>query len=62
MNDERIDLEEKIERCRRLRKYLTDEELRDALEELAQGYEARLKRQNGTGFMLREAASDRSER
>jgi len=45
-----------------LRKYVTDEELRDALEELAQGYEARLKRQNGKGFMLREAASDRSER
>jgi hypothetical protein len=62
MNDERIDLEEKIERCRRLMKYLTDEELRDALEELAQGYEARLKRQNGKGFMLREAGPDRSER
>lgn len=56
MNDEHIDLEEKIERCRRLRTYLTDEDLRDALEELAEDYEARLKRQKGEGFMLRDAS------
>jgi hypothetical protein len=40
-----------------LRELLTDEEMRDALEELAEAYEARLKRPNGKrgeGFMLRD--------
>ena len=51
---EHIDLEEQIERCRRLRRFLTDAEMRDALEELAEAYEARLKqRKSGGGFMLR---------
>ena len=53
MEDERIDLIEKIERCRRLAKSLTDDEMRDALEELAADYESRLKRCNDAGFMLR---------
>ena len=53
MDDERTELIEKIERCRRLAKFLTDEEMRDALEQLAEDYEARLKRR-GEGFMLRE--------
>jgi hypothetical protein len=48
-----VDLEEQIERCRRLRKSLTDEQMRDALEELAEDYKARLKRRNEQGFMLR---------
>ena len=49
-----IDLEEQIERCRRLRKGLTDEQMRDALEELAEDYKARLKRRREeAGFMLR---------
>jgi hypothetical protein len=55
---ETIDLREQIERCRRLRKFLTDDEMRDALEELAEAYEARLKRRqgrNGEGFMLRDS-------
>jgi hypothetical protein len=56
MKDEYIDFEEQIRRCRRLRESLTDDEMRDALEQLAEYYEARLKRQNGNGskgFMLR---------
>ena len=51
--NERIDLEEQVERCRRLRKSLTDEQMRDALEDLAQDYKARLKRRKDEGFMLR---------
>lgn len=57
MQEEQADLEEQIERCRRLRDWLTDEEMRDALEELAEAHEARLKRPNGKaggGFMLRD--------
>lgn len=56
MEKEIIDLEEQIERCRRLRDLLTDVQMRDALEELAEAYEARLDRPNGKsseGFMLR---------
>jgi hypothetical protein len=51
MEDERIDLIEQIERCRRLAKSLTDEDMRSALEDLAEDYEAQLKRRRG-GFML----------
>lgn len=57
MIEECVDLEEQILRCRRLRAFLTDEQMRDALEELAEDYEARLERRNGTsgeGFMLRK--------
>ncbi len=53
---EDIDLEEQIERCRRIAKFLTDDEMRQALEELADDYEARLNRrraEKGGGFMLR---------
>jgi hypothetical protein len=56
MIDEHIDLEEQIERCRRLRTLITDEEMRDALEELVEAYEAQLKRptsKGDKGFMLR---------
>ena len=55
MERENTDLVEQIERCRRLANFLTDEEMRQALEELAEDYEARLKRckgSNGKGFML----------
>lgn len=55
MEHERIDLIEQIERCRRLARSLTDEQMRHALQELAQDYEAKLKRRNGEGFMLRDA-------
>jgi hypothetical protein len=56
MRNEQPDLEEQIERCRRLRTFLTDSQLRDALEELAADYEARLKRRGDAcdrPFMLR---------
>lgn len=59
MQTEQVDLEEQIERCRRLRDWLTDEEMRGALEELAEAYEARLTRaddKGGEGFMLRGRA------
>lgn len=54
MEHERIDLMEQIERCRRLAKLLTDEQMVHALEELADDYESQLKRRNGEGFMLRD--------
>lgn len=53
MDDELIDLEEKIERCRRIAEQLTDEEMRRSLEQLADDYEAKLRRKRH-GFMLRE--------
>ena len=60
MEDEQIDLEEQIERCRRLASLLTDDEMRSALRHLADDYEAELRRRrrsrNGGGsFMLRDA-------
>jgi hypothetical protein len=58
MDQDSIDLEEQIERCHRLARFLTDEQMRNALERLAQDYEARLKRHRSKdsheGFMLRE--------
>jgi hypothetical protein len=47
-----IQLKEQIARCRRLARELTDDEMRQSLEELAAEYEAKLKRRGG-GFMLR---------
>ena len=44
----------KIERCRRLARNLTDDEMKCALEDLAEDYEAQLERRNGGSFMLRE--------
>lgn len=58
MVDERIKLEEQIERCRRLASLLTDEQMRRALQGLAEDYEATLRerrRSNDEGFMLRDA-------
>jgi hypothetical protein len=55
MRHENIDLEEQIERCRRLALNLTDDEMRHSLEELAEDYEAQLKRRRGKSFMLRDA-------
>ena len=58
MEDQQIDLEDQIERCRRLASLLTDEEMRSALQELADDYEAELKRKRrarGDGFMLRDS-------
>jgi hypothetical protein len=56
MRQERIDLMEQIDRCRRLAGGLADEEMREALEELAEEYEAKLQDRNGEGFMLRASA------
>lgn len=55
MEHEPIELIEQIERCKRLATVLTDEQMRNALEDLAADYEAQLKlRREGGGFMLRE--------
>lgn len=58
MEHSTIDLEEQIERCRRLSAMLTDIKMRRSLEALADHYEAKLKRADeggdgGEGFMLR---------
>jgi hypothetical protein len=54
--EQRIDLIEQIERCKRLARFLTDEQMRDALQDLAADYEAELKRKQSSGFMLRDRA------
>ena len=54
MEHVRIDLIEQIERCRRLASVLTDAEMRDALQDLAAQYEAKLRRNGDQGFMLRD--------
>ena len=53
MENGRIVLVEQIERCKWLARFLSDEQMRDALQDLAQDYEAELKRKGG-GFMLRD--------
>lgn len=45
------EIHEMIARCRRLAKVITDYDVRQALEQLAEEYEARLPRR-GAGFML----------
>jgi hypothetical protein len=56
MDIELIEIEEQLERCRRLSRVQTDEQMRNSLEKLASEYEARLRRRrqrrNGP-FMLR---------
>jgi hypothetical protein len=61
MEDECIDLAEQIERCRRLARLLTDEQMRKALEDLAADYQSELKRRRkeAEGFMLRDAEQRR---
>ena len=51
--DERTELIEQIKRCHRLARWLTDDEMRTALEDLAADYEAKLRRSGDEGFMLR---------
>ena len=53
MEQESIDLVRQIERCRRLATFLTDEQMRSALVDLADDYEAELKRRPENPFMLR---------
>ena len=57
MDEETLQLERQLERCRRLAAHMTDEEVRASLEKLADEYEARLAERAG-GFMLK----DRSHR
>ena len=53
MEQKNIDLMTKIERCRRLARDLTDDEMRGALEDLAENYEAQLKCRRTSSFILR---------
>lgn len=53
MDHGRVDLIEQIERCRRLARSVTDEDMRSALEDLADEYEMQLKQRGGKSFMLR---------
>jgi hypothetical protein len=64
MDQETVEIEEQLERCRRLTRLLTDEQKRASLEKLAAEYEARLKQQQsgGAGFMLRETDGDQIAR
>ncbi len=55
MDDRIEELEIKIERCRRLKNWMTDDEVREALEQLAREYEAELP-SRGEGFMIRPGA------
>lgn len=58
MNDDTI--QDQIRRCRRLASYLTDEELRHSLENLAADYEAQLPNLQGSFmFPKAERTSDR---
>ena len=57
MDDEQLQIERTIERCRRLASEITDDELRRSLNELADEYEARLERR-GEGFMLQPSRSN----
>jgi hypothetical protein len=49
--EDTVKLERQIERCRRIASWMTDDEVRRSLEELADKYEAQLHRK-GEGFML----------
>ena len=64
MDQETVEIEQQLERCRRLTRLLTDEEMRSSLEKLAAEYEARLKqrRSSGAGFMLRDENRDQMAR
>ena len=53
MDDEDSQLLVQIARCRRLADAITDVDVRQSLRELADEYEARLKRK-GEGFMLQD--------
>jgi hypothetical protein len=56
MVDEIAKLQEQIARCRRLASGLTDPDLRESLQRLAEEYEARLERRHGEGFMLQDGS------
>jgi hypothetical protein len=55
MDEERIQL--KIERCRRIASWMTDDEVRQSLNQLAEEYEAQLPRRRRDSFMLRSKSA-----
>jgi hypothetical protein len=59
MDEDILKLERQIERCRRIASWMTDDEVRHSLEELAEKYEAELRRKGkGEGFMLQRKNGD----
>jgi len=55
MTDEQM--EEQIERCRRIASVMTDDDIRHSLEQLAEEYEAQLPRKRRS-FMLSDERAD----
>jgi len=61
-DDEKAELQAQIERCRRLARFMLDDELRHSLEDLAAEFEAKLEKQpRVTTFLLHEG-NNSSER
>lgn len=56
-SEDLAELEEQAARCRRLAGALTDPDLRESLQKLADEYEARLRLRKGAGFMLQHRDS-----
>ena len=54
MDGENQEIRARIERCRRIAQYMTDDEVRHSLEDLAEEYEAQLPGHDDN-FMLRGA-------
>jgi hypothetical protein len=52
-----LTIEDQMKRCRRIAGYLTDPELRQSLEALAEEYESRLPKRSRS-FMLRDSDRD----
>ena len=52
MDGENQEIRTRIERCRRIAQYMTDDDIRHSLEDLAEEYEAQLP-ENEENFMLR---------
>lgn len=59
--DDTVKLERQIERCRRIASWMTDDEVRHSLEQLADKYEAELRRED-EGFMFRRKEPRREDR
>jgi hypothetical protein len=60
MDGENREILARIERCRRIAQYMTDDEIRHSLEDLAQEYEAQLP-DHGESFMFRAGDDQRGE-
>lgn len=57
MDGENQEIRTRIERCRRIAQYMTDDDVRHSLEDLAEEYEAQLPG-HGESFMLRGDEED----